>query len=97
MKECLLFSKDKTRKDLDKERMLVLSLIKEIEIIGEAVSKVTDNFKHGHPDIPWADIIGMRNRLIHGYFEVNLDILWNTIKKDIPALLKQVNKILNNN
>ncbi len=92
--EAYSFSKETKRKDLNKNRMLVLSLIKEIEIIGEAASKLSADLLNRYPEIPWADIVGMRNKLIHGYFEVNLDILWNTIKKDLPKLKEQLQKII---
>jgi uncharacterized protein with HEPN domain len=55
--------------------MLVLALVKDIEIVGEAAAKVSENLQRSNPDIPWSDIISMRHRLIHVYFEINLDIL----------------------
>jgi len=96
LEESFLFAKGKSREDLNNDRILVLSLIKEIEIIGEAASKISVELKTKYSEIPWVDIIGMRNKLIHGYFEVNLDILWNTIKKDLPKLQKQLQTIIKN-
>jgi uncharacterized protein with HEPN domain len=92
--EALSFTRDKSRKDLETHRMLVLSLVKEIEIIGEAAAKVTPEFQNQFPQIPWTTIVGIRNRLIHGYFTVNLDIIWNTVQKDLPVLIKALQKIL---
>ncbi len=68
--------------------MPVLALVKDIEIVGEAVARVSEDVQRSHPDIPWSDIIGMRHRLIHAYFEINLDILWETVTLivQIPAL-----------
>jgi uncharacterized protein with HEPN domain len=77
---------EKQRKSLDKDRMLVLALIKDVEIVGEAASRISKSAQEATPDIPWASIIGMRNRLIHAYFDINLDILWQTIRKDLPDL-----------
>ncbi len=94
IEESFLFTEGKFREDLNNDRMLVLSLIKEIEIIGEAASKISIELKTKYSNIPWIDIIGMRNKLIHGYFEVNLDILWNTVKKDLPELRKQLLTII---
>jgi len=74
-KEAILFSKNKSRNDLDTNRMLTLSLVKCIEIIGEAASRIGKDRQEELPQIPWAQVIGMRNRLIHGYFEVDLDIV----------------------
>ncbi len=86
IEEAFEFVKGKSFSDFTNNRMLVLSLIKEIEIIGEAASKITQDLKDVTTEIPWSDIISMRNRLIHGYFDVDLDILWNTIMKDLPLL-----------
>ena len=76
-KEAASFARDKTRKSLDSDRQLVLSLVKSIEIIGEAAANVTSTSREELPQIPWRDIVSMRNRLIHAYFDINLDILWN--------------------
>jgi uncharacterized protein with HEPN domain len=67
-----------TYSELLQNRMLVLALIKEIEIIGEAAARLSIDVRTQFPDFPWADIIGMRNRLIHAYFDVNIEILWAT-------------------
>ena len=93
-KEAIEFAAGKKRKDLDKDRIRTLAIIKSIEIIGEAASNVNDEFKNKNPDIPWNDIVNMRHRLIHAYFDVNLDIVWQTIKKDLPELIESLEKIL---
>jgi uncharacterized protein with HEPN domain len=72
----------------------MLAIIKSIEIIGEAASKVTETFKTENSNIPWNDIINMRNRLIHAYFDVNLDIVWQTVKTDLPDLIKALEEII---
>ena len=69
IKEALAFSKDKGRDDLDDNRMLTIAIVKELEIIGEAASKITPEFKASQSHIPWIDIVGMRNRLTHGYLD----------------------------
>lgn len=92
--EAISFAKNKTRKDLDKNRMLSLSMVKSIEIIGEAASKVTDETKKRFPEIPWANMIAMRNRLIHAYFDIDLDVLWGTIADDLPPLIDALEKII---
>ena len=85
-REAMSFAKNKTRRDLDSDRMLVLSTLKSVEIIGEAASKVSKETRDDHPEIPWASIVGMRNRLIHAYFDIDLDRVWDTIIDDLPAL-----------
>jgi len=86
--EALDFAKGKRRSDLDKDRMLYLSLCKEIEIIGEAASRITAAKKRAFPDVPWAQMVAMRNWLIHGYYTVSKDTLWSTITTDLPRLKK---------
>ena len=93
-KEAIEFTAGKSREDLEKDRMLSLAIIKSIEIIGEAASKVTETFKTENISIPWNDIINMRNRLIHAYFDVNLDIVLQTIKTDLPELIKALEEII---
>jgi uncharacterized protein with HEPN domain len=74
--EAISFVQGRTRVDLNSDRKLVLALVKSIEIIGEAAYQVSQATRDQLPDIPWDDIIGMRHRLVHAYFDINLDILW---------------------
>ena len=92
--EALSFASGVTEKDFSKNRMLLLSIIKDIEIIGEAASKITNDTKIKYQDIPWKDIIGMRNRLIHGYFDIDTKLIWNTTSKNLPNLLRQLQLLL---
>ena len=92
--EALGFIQDKTRSDLEKDRKLVLSLVKELEIIGEATGKVSADVRSQNNTIPWQDISGMRNRLIHAYFDVDLDTVWSTVTKDLPFLKSELEKML---
>ncbi len=93
-REILAFSDDKIRLDLDTDRMLCLSLIHLLEIIGEASVGVSSEFKEKYPQIRWSNIVGMRNRLIHGYYDININIVWKTIKEDIPPLNADLEKIV---
>jgi len=86
-KEAVSFIHGRNRFDLDKDRMLTLSIIKSIEMIGEAASKVTEEGRKECPEIPWANIVAMRNRLIHVYFDINLDLVWSTVTDDLPPLI----------
>ena len=92
--EALSFIQARVRTDLDNDRMLVLSLIRELEIIGEAASRVSPETRAQNSAVPWQDISGMRNRLIHAYFDVNLDVIWTTVTKDLPLLKAELEKIL---
>ena len=92
--EALTFIQGKIRTELDNDRMLVLSLIRELEIIGEAASKISAETRSQNTSIPWQDISGMRNRLIHAYFDVDLDTVWSTVSRDLPTLKAELEKIL---
>ena len=82
-----------TREDLNRDRKLVHSLVRLLEIIGEAASQVSSECREKTPEIPWAIMIGMRNRLIHAYFAINLDIVWSTSTQDIPPLASQLQRL----
>jgi uncharacterized protein with HEPN domain len=92
-REATAFSKNKTRESLDSDRQLVRALEKSIEILGEAAVHVTEKRRHGLQGIPWKNIVGMRNHLIHAYFDINLDILWKTIVEDLPPLISELEKV----
>jgi len=86
-REAMSFARGHNRKNLDNDRGLVLILVKEIEIIGEAASKISQEVRDQMPDIEWRDVISMRNRLVHIYFDLNLDIIWGTVQYDLPRLI----------
>ncbi len=92
--DALGFIADRTRADLDTNRMLLFALVRAVEIIGEAASKVSDETRNAHAGIPWKAIIGMRNRLIPAYFDIDADILWVAVTVEIPALLAQVKALI---
>jgi len=93
-KEAVEFAAERKRKDLNTDRQLTHSLVHCIEIIGEAASKVSPECRSSHPEIPWSSIVGMRNRLIHVYFDINLSILWRTVKEELPLLITSLEKII---
>jgi uncharacterized protein with HEPN domain len=90
------FAQDKTRDALETDEMLTLSLVKCIEIIGEAAARVTRERQLELTQIPWVQVIGMRNRLIHAYFQVDLDIVWNTVIQALPNLILNLEVIIQN-
>jgi len=92
--DSISFSQDKTRASLDTDKMFRFSLVRCVEVIGEASSKLSDGCQNEFPQIPWNKIINMRNRLIHAYYDINLNILWRTITKDLPPLIAELEKIL---
>jgi len=70
------------------------AVVRRLEIIGEAIRNLPDDIKQMHPEVPWQDIMDMRNKLIHKYFGVDLNLVWGVIKNDIPSLKEQVEKML---
>ncbi|MCY3914972.1 MAG: DUF86 domain-containing protein [Chloroflexi bacterium] len=84
----------RTRADLDSDDMLDLALVKAIEIIGEAANHVSEDTRALAPDIDWGKIIGMRNRLIHDYTNINLDVLWEVITYQLPPLITALNRLI---
>ncbi|HZX10435.1 MAG TPA: DUF86 domain-containing protein [Acidobacteriota bacterium] len=93
-REAFGFSEGQDRRSLEADRKLNLSLVRLLEIIGEAAKGITNDFRREHPELPWKSMIGMRDRLIHGYFDINLDIIWKTVKNDLPPLIDKIEKIL---
>jgi uncharacterized protein with HEPN domain len=93
-REAVEIAYGKTRSDLDTDRLLNLALTRLLEIMGEAANRVPDETRSKYPDLPWLQMIGARNRLIHGYDSVDFDILWAIIRNDLPVLIAQLEKIL---
>jgi uncharacterized protein with HEPN domain len=84
---CEHFVANRTRSDLEADLMLRFALVRAAEIFGEAASKVGLETRESAPSIPWREIVAMRNRLIHAYFDIDHDILWKAATEEIPALL----------
>ena len=87
------FSRGHSRSDLDEDEKLALSLVHLLEILGEAAGKVSQDFRKRHPEIPWDRASGIRNRLIHGYFDMDMDIVWQTVTARLPELIAQLKKL----
>jgi uncharacterized protein with HEPN domain len=92
--EAVELSRGKSRADLDSDRLLNLALTRLLEIIGEAANRIPDEVQSQFPQLPWLQMIGLRNRLIHGYDNVDFDILWAIITQDLPGLIAQLESIL---
>ena len=89
------YVRDKNRSDFLKSIQLQDSVVRRIEIIGEAVKNIPAEFKNSHKDIPWKEITGMRDILIHQYFGIDLDLTWEVIKVDLPNLKKSILSLTN--
>jgi uncharacterized protein with HEPN domain len=92
--EICLYSGSARREDLDTDGKLLHALVHLLEIIGEAANQVSKETQGEFPQLPWADMISMRNRLIHAYFDINKNIVWSTSSAQIPELLGLLKSIL---
>ncbi len=89
------YAQSSIRQDLNRDKKLVHSLVRLLEIIGKAASQTSKQLRDNVPSIPWPVLIGMRNRLIHAYFSINLDVVWSTSTEDIPPLIEELSKLFN--
>ena len=88
------FTAGLTRSTLGQSLLHQYALARAVEIVGEAASNVTDELQARYPQVAWAKIRGMRNRLVHAYFEINLNVLWHTATVELPALAQQLRVII---
>lgn len=88
------YAQSSTRNDLNRDRKLVHSLVRLLEIIGEAANQVSTELRGELPGIPWSVMVRMRNRLVHAYFAINLDIVWTTSTEDIPHLISEIGRLV---
>lgn len=89
------FIAEKSRDDLEKNNTLLgFAVVRAIEIVGEAASKITLETRQAHDEIAWRNIIGMRNRIVHDYNNVDYDIVWQVVTKNLPSLIPQLEKLL---
>jgi uncharacterized protein with HEPN domain len=93
-REALEMIQGSCRKDLDSNRLLGLALVRLLEMIGEAANRISPDYQSLQPSIPWSRIISLRNRLIHGYDAVDMDILWQILKDDLPILIVELDKLV---
>jgi uncharacterized protein with HEPN domain len=93
-REAAVLVQNTTRDDLHANRVLSLALVRLLEIVGEAATRVSEELRARNPQIAWRQIISLRNRLIHGYDAVDLDILWQILHEDIPHLVSDLERLI---
>ena len=93
-REATAFIEGLSRKDLDGDRVLVLALSQLLQIVGEAANRVSPAFRESCLEVPWQQIVALRNRLIHGYDAINLDVLWEILTGDLPPLISALDLLL---
>ncbi len=87
-------TRGRSRQDLESDDLLSLAMVRLLEVIGEAAKGVSQSVRDGSPSIPWKQVAGTRDRLIHGYFNVDLDVVWSILTEDLPPLVAELRKIL---
>jgi uncharacterized protein with HEPN domain len=93
-REVIKSAAGRERGDLEKDYVWTMGVVKCVEIIGEAAAHVGKETKEAHPEIPWLQIVAMRNRLVHVYFDIDLDEVWKAVTDDLPPLIMKMGKIL---
>ena len=93
-RQAIAFVEGRRPSELETDRMLSLALVRLLEIIGEAARGVSSGYRDTHADIPWRKMAGMRDRLIHGYFDVDLKVVWSTVTDDLPPLLEAMEPLI---
>jgi uncharacterized protein with HEPN domain len=90
--EAMEMARGRCREDLDRDRKLSLALMRLLEVVGEAAGRVSPATRAAHSAVAWSKIIGLRNRLIHGYDQVDYDVLWRIIGEDLPPLVAELER-----
>lgn len=92
--DAVSFLSKKTFDDLLTDRQLAFAVIRALEIVGEAAAQITQESRELHSNVKWRDIVSMRNKLINAYFDINYNIVWAAVKEEIPKLLPELKKII---
>ena len=93
-RDAVQFTQGRSRRSLHTNKMLELALTRLLEIIGEAAREISGELQAAYPETAWHKMSGMRNRLIHGYFDVDRDMVWETVTRELPPLVAQLENIL---
>ena len=79
---------------LSENRLVCQAVVRSLEIVGEAASQISVVYRDAHRAVPWQKIIGMRNRIVHAYFDIDYEVVEKTVKQDLPALIQQLKKLI---
>ena len=93
-RDAVEFSGQITYSQFENSRLHQNAILKAVEIVGEAAVQVSPGMRERQLDIPWGEIVGMRNRLVHAYFDVDIGLVWQTVQKDLPPLIAQLERIV---
>ena len=89
----LKFVEGRTEDDFRNDELLALACVRLLEIVGEAASRISIEFRAAHPEVRWGGMVGLRNRLVHAYADVDLGIVWDVIVRDLPPLIGVLEKL----
>jgi len=92
--EAMGYLKDLPWIEFEKNRPIQHSVVRCIEIVGEASSRISSGLREANPQVPWVDIIAMRNRIVHAYYDIDIDVVWKTVTEDLPVLLPEIQSIV---
>jgi uncharacterized protein with HEPN domain len=93
-RKALALTRGKTRAEFDADESLRLASCYLLQIVGEAAGRISRDTKAAHPEIPWKSVVGMRHRLVHGYFQIDDDVVWKTVTSELDPLLAAVERLL---
>ncbi len=93
-RKALKFVEGVDRNEFEDNEIIQNAVMRPLEIIGEAAARISSKFRKAHPEIPWKDMVGLRNRLIHEYFRIEYGAVWDTIQNDLPALIVQIEPLI---
>ncbi len=94
LNSAMRFVEGHQRSDLDSDEMLLFALVRAVEVAGEAASKISPEGRSEIPDVRWTAMVGMRNRLVHAYFDIDRDILWTTVTEAVPPIVARLEPLL---
>ena len=93
-RDAVVFADGLSFSEFARDQRTQLAILKCVEIVGEAASRVSAETREAHPAIPWREIVGMRNRLAHAYFEIDLRLVWDTVRNDLPPLIARLEPLV---
>ena len=94
VRQTIEYAAGRNAEDIEGDPPVRALFIRNLEILGEAASRVTPELREAHPEIPWRDMVDLRNRLIHAYFDIDMDIIWATVQRALPSLLAKLEALL---
>ena len=89
------YVQDTTRLQFETDRMRFDAVVRNLEVIGESVKRVPDSIRENYPSVAWRKIAGLRDRLIHAYFDIDIDIIWDIVQSELPTLKNEIQRIIN--